>query len=251
MENGLKEIFSLADYLSKEDKKLVEKAYYFAKEAHKEQKRKSGEPYFIHLIETAKNLASIKMDAVTISAGLLHDSIEDGVATDEEIKEKFGEEIYFLVDGVTKLGKVRFQGMERHNESLKKLFIATSKDIRVAIVKFADRIHNIKTLEFVKPEKRKRIALETLDIYTPLAQRLGISVFAKQLEDNAFPYAHPEEYKKVSEILQTRKKQTLPQLEKIMKNLKKKFAENGILNFRSKYRIKGIYSLYKKLKRKN
>jgi GTP pyrophosphokinase len=140
--------------------------------------------------------------------------------------------------------------MKRHNESLKKLFIATSKDIRVAIIKFADRLHNMQTLEHVKPEKRLRIATETLDIYAPLAYRLGITTFSKQLEDLAFPYVYPEAYKKTNEILSVRKKQTINRLEKIIKSIKRKLAENDILDFISTYRIKGIYSLYKKLKRK-
>ncbi len=247
---GLEEIFEIANYLNNDEKKIVKKAYEFAENAHKDQKRKSGEPYFIHLVETAKNLANIKMDAKTIAAGLLHDSVEDGVATEEELKKEFGGEIAFLVDGVTKLGKVRYQGMKRHNESLKKLFIATSKDIRVAIIKFADRLHNMQTLEHVKPEKRLRIATETLDIYAPLAYRLGITTFSKQLEDLSFPYVYPEAYEKVKQILKIRKKQSVYRLEKVIKSIKKKLAEKGIINFITTYRIKGIFSLYKKLKRK-
>jgi GTP pyrophosphokinase len=249
-QKGLDDIFSLAFYLDNNEKKVVKKAYDFAENAHKDQKRKSGEPYFIHLVATAKNLAKIKMDAATIAAGLLHDSVEDGVATEEDLKKEFGDEIAFLVDGVTKLGKVRYQGMKRHNESLKKLFIATSKDIRVAIIKFADRLHNMQTLDHVKPEKRLRIATETLDIYAPLAYRLGITTFSKQLEDLSFPYVYPEAYQKTNKILSIRKKQTIQKLEKIIKSIKKKLGKNNILNFVSTYRIKGIYSLYKKLKRK-
>ncbi len=249
-EKDLDSIFSIASYLKNEDKKIIEKAYFFAKEAHKEQKRKSGEPYFIHLVATAKNLAEIKMDAPTIAAGILHDSVEDGVATEKELKEKFSDEIAFLVDGVTKLGKVRYQGMKRHNESLKKLFIATSKDIRVAIIKFADRIHNMETLKYVSPEKRLRIATETLDIYAPLAYRLGITTFSKKLEDLSFPHVYPEAYKKTNEILKIRKKQTLNKLEKVIKSIKRKLGESNIIDFKSTYRIKGVYSLYKKLKRK-
>lgn len=247
---GLDEIFEIASYLNSEERKLVKKAYYFAENAHKKQVRNSGEPYFIHLVATAKNLAEIEMDEKTIAAGLLHDSIEDGVATEEEIKNEFGDEIAFLIDGVTKLGKVKYQGMKRHNESLKKLFIATSKDIRVAIIKFADRLHNISTLEHVPQEKQIRIATETLDIYAPLAYRLGITSMSKQLEDLAFPYVYPEAFKKTKEILSIRKKQTLNRLEKVIKSIKRKLGENEILDFTSTYRIKGFYSLYKKLKRK-
>jgi len=247
---GLDEIFEIASYLDNDAKKIVKKAYEFAENAHKEQKRKSGEPYFIHLVATAKNLAELKMDAPAIAAGLLHDSVEDGVATEEELEREFGAEITFLVDGVTKLGKVKYQGMKRHNESLKKLFIATSKDIRVAIIKFADRLHNISTLEHVPREKQIRIATETLDIYAPLAYRLGITSISKKLEDFAFPYVYPEAFEKTKKILSVRKKQTLNRLEKVIKSLKKKLGENEILDFKSSYRIKGFYSLYKKLKRK-
>lgn len=247
---GLDEIFEIASYLDNDAKKIVKKAYEFAENAHKEQKRKSGEPYFIHLVATAKNLAELKMDAPAIAAGLLHDSVEDGVATEEELEREFGAEITFLVDGVTKLGKVKYQGMKRHNESLKKLFIATSKDIRVAIIKFADRLHNISTLEHVPREKQIRIATETLDIYAPLAYRLGITSISKKLEDFAFPYVYPEAFEKTKKILSVRKKQTLNRLEKVIKSLKRKLGENEILDFKSSYRIKGFYSLYKKLKRK-
>lgn len=249
-ENKLKEIFSQVDYLSKTDKKIIEKAYYFAKKAHQNIKRKSGEPYFVHLISTAENLIDLKMDAQTIAAGFLHDSIEDGVATEEEILENFGEEIVFLVNGVTKLGKIRFHGMERHNESLRKLFVATSQDIRVLVIKFADRLHNAKTLKYVREDKRERIAKETLEIYAPLAYRLGITSLSKQLEDAVFPYVCPEEYKKTKEFLNQRKKQTLLKLEKFTNHLKKKLAENNIKKFKTEKRVKGIYSLYLKLLKK-
>ena len=147
------DIISLMDSPSKEDIALVKKATIFAENVHKDVKRKSGEPYFNHVFETARTLAELKMGAVTISAGLLHDSIEDGVATEKLIKDEFGEEILFLVNGVTKLGKVKYRGAERHVESLRKFMVAMSQDIRVLIIRLADRLHNMKTLQHVRPDK--------------------------------------------------------------------------------------------------
>ncbi len=246
----LDKIFELNEKLTKKDKELIKKAYFFAEFAHRKQKRKSGEPYFIHLVSTAKNLAKLEMDGTVISAGLLHDSIEDGAATDEEIKKEFGQEIYFLVDGVTKLGTIRFQGMKRHNESLRKLFIATSKDLRVLIIKFADRIHNLQTLHHIKPEKQRRIALESLEIYTQLAFRLGMTEISKELGDLAFPYAYPKEYKKVKNVLKERGKENLKNLDQISRSLTKKFALANITDFSLSYRVKAVLSLYKKLEKK-
>ncbi len=246
----LENILELNQNLSSEDKKLIKKAYDFSKRAHDGQLRKSGEPYFTHLVATAKNIADFGMDGATIAAGLLHDSVEDGVAKKKELVDNFGSEIAFLVDGVTKLGKVRYHGLKRHNESLRKLFIMTSKDLRVIIIKFCDRIHNIETLSHVREDKRLRIAKETLEIYAPLAYRLGITELSRRLEDLSFPYVYPDDYKKVVKILKERSKETLKNLEKIEKNIKKKLAEEKILNFSIKHRVKGQYSLYKKLLRK-
>ena len=247
----LKEIYKLNPKLTLEDKEIIEKAYYFAEVAHKEQRRKSGEPYFIHLVATAKNLSALEMDGIVIASGLLHDSVEDGVTTREKLIEEFGEEIDFLVDGVTKLGKVRFQGTRRHNESLRKLFVATSKDLRVLIIKFADRIHNLQTLQHVRPEKRRRIALESLEIYTQLAFRLGMSEISKKMGDLAFPKAYPEEFQKVKKILDKRKQENLKNLDQISRSVKKKLVAAGLINFKLSYRVKAVLSLYKKLLKKN
>lgn len=251
LEKQLDEIYKSAPVdFSKEARDLIRTAFEFAEIAHEGQKRNSGEPYFYHLVETAKNLARIGMGQKVIAAGLLHDAVEDGVASEESLEKTFGHEIAFLVDGVTKLGKVRYQGMKRHNESLRKLFIASAKDIRVIIIKLADRLHNMETLGYVRPDKRPRIATETLEIYAPLAYRLGISALSRQLEDLSFPYVYPNEYKKTKEILKERSRQTLAKLEKVDRSIKKKLAENGMRHFHTSHRIKGIYSLYKKLVRK-
>ena len=247
---GLQEIYDKVSGFDQKAKNLIRDAYFFAQEAHEGQLRKSGEPYFIHLVATAKNLADLGMDAKVIAAGILHDSIEDGVATEEQLLYEFGEEILFLVDGVTKLGRVRYQGMRRHNESLRKLFVATSRDVRVLIIKFADRLHNMSTLEHVREDKRERIATETLEIYAPLAYRLGITKLSKQLEDLSFPYVYPEEYKNVREVLKERSKQTIAKLERMDRSISKKLAANGMRKFRTTNRIKGTYSFFKKLDRK-
>lgn len=246
-----KDILSLMENSTEEDRKLIEKAFNFAVNAHSGQKRYSGEPYFNHVYETGKILAELGMGAIVVSAGLLHDVVEDGATTKEKLEEEFGKDISFLVEGVTKLGKIRFQGSKRHTESLRKLFIASSQDLRVLIIKFADRIHNMKTLEFVPKEKQLRIATETLELFAPLAYRLGIGVLTKQLEDLAFPYVYPAEYQKVAEILKEESKDNIIALKKLSRAIKKRLAREGITNIQTSSRIKGIYSLYKKLERKH
>jgi len=190
------------------------------------------------------------MGPATICAGLLHDSIEDGVLTEEKIRQEFGEEILFLVNGVTKLGKLKYRGAERHIESLRKLFVASAQDIRVIIIKLCDRLHNMRTLQYVRPDKQKRIALETLEIFAPLAYRLSIRKLSRELEDLSFPYVHPEEYKNVIELMKLKNAETLPKLEKFMKVVKRALAEEGLTNFHTDYRQKGLYSLSKKIVKK-
>ncbi len=228
---------------------LIEKAYHFAKKAHEGQERKNGEPYFNHVFATAKNVAELNIDSHTICAAMLHDVLEDcPQVTEEEFKKEFGEDITFLVQGVTKLGKLKYQGVERHVESLRKFFIAMAKDIRVVIIKLADRLHNIQTLEFVKKEKQMRIAVETLEIHARLADRLGIAKMKGELEDYAFPYVYPNDYKKVVKLLQTRKQDDDEHVQKMFRKLKRKLAEQNIKTSIS-YRAKHLYSLWRKLER--
>ncbi len=244
----------LGAMLSKEapDIDLVSRAYHFAADAHKDQRRYSGEPYTLHTNEVAFYLAEAGLDAATIAAGVLHDTIEDAGVGAKVIEEKFGPEVVRLVEGVTKLGALRYRGLERHTESLRNLFAATAKDIRVLIVKLMDRLHNVRTLEHVPtPEKRTRIALETLEIYAPIADRLGMSILKQELEDASFPHAHPEEYEKTRELLKERKYETEDRLEKMEKDLKRELAEAGLRSFRMESRLKGTYSLYRKLERKD
>lgn len=236
---------------STEEAALLKRAYSFAEKVHEGQKRFSGEPYFMHAAETGKELALLGASPTTITAGLLHDSVEDGKVSEQTLEKEFGSEILFLVQGVTKLGKIRYQGTERYNESLRKLFVAMSRDIRVLIIKLADRLHNMRTLQYVPEHKQKRIAQETLEIYAPIAYRLGIRRLNRELENLAFPYVYPKEYKEIESLIKSRKKEGGMRLEKFQKSLRKALAKAGIRNFKSNYRIKSLYSLYKKYLRKS
>ncbi|MCD8494885.1 MAG: HD domain-containing protein [Candidatus Pacebacteria bacterium] len=236
---------------SASEKALIEKAYTFAEHAHRDQKRASGEPYFFHLVETAKNLAEFGMDTTTIAAGLLHDSIEDTPVTEQELWKEFGTEIVYLVNGVTKLGHLKYTGEQRHVESLRKFFIASAEDVRVIIIKLADRLHNVRTLQHVKPEKAKRIALETLEIHASLAYRLGMRKLTGELEDAAFPYAYPKEYAMVEKLLKQRKESDKKYMDKVYRSVKKEMAKYGIKDINTDYRTKRMYSLWRKLQRKD
>ncbi|MBU6323110.1 MAG: bifunctional (p)ppGpp synthetase/guanosine-3',5'-bis(diphosphate) 3'-pyrophosphohydrolase [Patescibacteria group bacterium] len=247
----VKEIVGAMKSPTEEDRAFVEKAYEYAKKAHEGHTRYSGEPYFIHPAATAKILAEFGMDAKTIAAGLLHDAIEDARATPEDVEREFGKEVLFLVEGVTKLGKHQYHGAERHAESLRRLLVASAADLRVLIVKLADRYHNMTTLEHVPEEKRKRIALETLEIYAPLADRLGFGVLKRELEDLSFPFIDPDAYHHVVEVRKLARRETEAGLAKVQKELQKELAKKGITDFRSDVRVKGLWSLHRKLARKN
>lgn len=236
--------------MTPEDRALIEKAYDFAKKAHEGHLRYSGEPYFIHPSAVAKHLAELGLDAPTVAAALMHDAIEDAKATSEEVEREFGSEVLFLVEGVTKLGKHKYQGGERHAESLRRLLVATAADVRVLIVKLADRYHNMTTLEHVPPEKRKRIALETLEIYAPLADRLGMGRIRKDFEDMAFPFIDPDAYTHAVEIRKLAAKETEAGLTKVQKEVRHALARKGIKDFTTGIRMKGLWSLHQKLKRK-
>ncbi len=246
MENDIEIIISQLSKSTDEEKSLVRKAYDFAKEAHKEQKRKSGEPYFNHLFATAKNIAELNMDATTVVAGFLHDTLEDTDTKAETITKEFGKDVCFIVEGVTKLGSLRYNGTDRHNESLRKLLLATSKDLRVLIVKLCDRLHNMRTLEFVPREKQDRIARETLEIYAPIAYRLGIRKLSRELEDLSFKYTDEAGYNEISSLLKEGYEERVENLEKFRKSVTKELAQAEFTDFRSDYRVKGLYSLYKK-----
>ncbi|MCX6786662.1 MAG: HD domain-containing protein [Candidatus Kaiserbacteria bacterium] len=247
----VKEIIGEMKNPSSEDIALIEKAYEFSKKAHENKMRYSGEPYFIHPAATAKILAEYGMDATTIVAGLLHDAVEDGCTTREEIEKEFGKEVLFIVDGVTKLGKHKYRGAERHAESLRRLLVATASDIRVLIVKLADRKHNVQTLEYVSEPKRRRIALETLEIYAPIADRLGMGRMKRNLEDSSFPFVDPDAARHTAEMLKLKTKETEDGLAKVQKELKRELAKKDLVTFRTDIRMKGLWSLHQKLKRKH
>jgi len=246
MENDVDKIISLLTKSSEKEKELVRKASDFAKKAHGGQKRLSGEPYYNHSFETAKSLAELGMDATTIAAGFLHDVLEDTKTETRTIENEFGKEVLFIVEGVSKLGTLKYRGADRHNESLRKLLLATSKDLRVLIVKLCDRLHNIRTLSFVPAEKQKRIAMETIEIYAPIANRLGIRKLSRELEDLSFPYANKEGFDEISSLFKKSYDEKLEKLEKFRKSVMKELAKAGFVGFRSDYRVKGLYSLYKK-----
>lgn len=242
------QIIELMPNPTDEGSKVITRAFSYSQKAHETQKRNSGEPYFNHVFEVACILARMNADYATISAGLLHDVLEDTEVTEEELTKEFGEEIVFLVEGVTKLGHLKYKGVERHAESLRKFFIASAHDIRVVIIKLADRFHNISTLEHVRPEKQKRIAIETLEIYARLADRLGMGKMKTQLEDMAFPYAYPDEYKKVVDLLKDFTSFTEPHLAQVAETLKEELEVLEAQVTRLDYRVKHLYSLWQKLK---
>lgn len=246
--SNLKEITDLIEGgVSKKEEELLTKAYNFAERAHAGQKRLSGDPYFVHVFETAKILARLGMDTETIAAGLLHDVLEDTKIKEQEVEKEFGKNIIFLVKGVTKLGTLKYRGHERHVESLRKFFIAMANDLRVVIIKFADRLHNLQTLQFVREDKRKRIALESIEVYAPLADRLGMGKLKAELEDAAFPYAYSKEYAEVEKIMKEKKDIYEKYLGEVRDELTKELKKNKIKIDEISYRIKHKFSLYKKL----
>ena len=237
--------------LSSDERKFVTDAFTFADEAHRGQLRKSGEPYITHSFAVAKILAGIGMDKETLAAGLLHDVPEDTERTLDDVGKKFGPEVRVLVDGITKLSKIRLRGSHEKYflENLRKMFLAMAADIRVVIIKLADRLHNMRTLDALPPEKQERIARETMEIFAQIANRLGISEIKGELEDLSFKYLEPEHYAEVLEIEQTRMKEGTKYLEDVMKTLRKDLSSDGIKILDIDGRTKRLYRLYQKLKK--
>lgn len=233
------------------DTDLVWLAYDFANRAHEGQVRKSGEPYIQHALHTSFVLAQMKADLNTIIAGLLHDVPEDTTYTFEDVEKNFGREISVLVEGVTKLGKIKYRGIQRYRENLRKMFLAMATDIRIIMIKFCDRLHNLRTLEALPPEKQQRIAKETLEIYVPIAELLGIWGLKWQMEDICFKYLFPDEYKKLEYKYEIERKAENNQYIQRVKNvleeeLRKTGVEHQIVG-----RFKHLYSIYKKMQEKN
>jgi len=235
-----------------EDLYLIEKAFYFGEKAHHGQVRKSGEAYFNHCVRTALNLASLNLDEIVISAGLLHDTLEDCGVSEEELKNQFGSEITSIVKGVTKIGHYRYAEEDiEQAENLRNLILAISEDLRVAIVKLADRLDNMRTLEYLPKEKQMKIALETRDIYAPLANRLGIYKWAGELDELSFKFLDPENYQKVINLFEEKIKHYSSYLPKIIDQVKDQLKLKGIKIYQIDYRVKTYSSIYKKLVKKN
>ena len=239
---------SLVENLIKENE-LIKKAYEASKLAHHGQKRKSGEPYFTHVLATAELVAEWGLDAVSISSALLHDVVEDTNYPIDKIKKEFGDDVAFIVDGVTKLGKIKYRGVERQVENLRRMIIALSQDIRVIIIKLADRLHNMRTLNALPPQKQKRIALETMEVYSPIAYRLGMQRVSGELEDLAFPYIYPREYRWLIEHTKEKYEEREKYLGKIKPAVADALNKAGIEVLNIDSRAKRYTSLYKKLLR--
>ncbi len=230
------------------DISMIEKAYRLARDAHKEQKRKSGEPYIIHPLNVAIILADLELDKESIVAGILHDVVEDTIMTSEELTKEFSEEVSQLVDGVTKLGQLSYQAdkVEVQAENLRKMFLAMTKDIRVILIKLADRLHNMRTLKYMKPEKQKEKAKETQEIYAPLAQRLGISKIKSELDDLALKYLEPEAYYDLVEKIAERRESRDEYVQRLIDKVSKYIIEAG-LTASIEGRAKHFFSIYKKM----
>ena len=231
---------------------MIEKAYQIGKEAHKNQFRKSGEPYIIHPLWVAIILADLEMDKETIVAGMLHDVVEDTTMTLDEISAEFGEEVALLVDGVTKLGQLNYSKdkLEAQAENLRKMFLAMAKDIRVIIVKLADRLHNMRTMEFMTPAKQKEKSRETMDIYAPIAQRLGISKIKTELDDLSLKYYQPEVYNQLVHDLNARKTEREEFVQQIVAEVSK-HMKNADIEAKVYGRVKHFFSIYKKMVNQN
>ncbi|RKY53871.1 MAG: (p)ppGpp synthetase [Candidatus Neomarinimicrobiota bacterium] len=244
----LKEITS---YAKNPDLALLRSAYKFAYEAHKNQLRKSGAPYIEHCLEVAKILTELRMDTITVAAGLLHDVVEDTGVSIDEVKEKFGEEIGQLVDGVTKISELKFQSQaEKQAENFRKMIFSMARDLRVIMIKFADRLHNMRTIQYLPPKKIERIALETREVYAPLAHRFGIARIKWELEDLSLKALDPAAYAEIVKKVAERREERERYIHKVVGPIKKELAKHGI-KAEITGRPKSIYSIYRKMKMRN
>lgn len=238
-----------SEYMNAEHVAIVQKACDFATYVHREQFRKSGEPYIVHPIQVAAILAELKMDPETVSAGFLHDVVEDTPVILADIGELFGKDIEVIVDGVTKLSKIRYKShREQLAENHRKLLLAMSKDLRVIIVKLADRLHNIRTLKHLRPDKQRRIANETLEIYAPLADRLGISTIKWELEDTSLRYLNPQQYYRIVHLMNSRRDERLQYMNEAIDEIKGAIVDLKLKDCEIYGRPKHIYSIYRKMR---
>jgi len=236
-------------YRPAEDQALVKKAYEFSEQHHKGQVRKSGEPYLVHPLEVAILLAEMRLDATAIVAGLLHDAVEDTTVTVDEIEAEFGEQVAHIVEGVTKISKIDFASSEEAQaENVRKMVLAMMDDIRVVLIKLADRLHNMRTLKYLSADRQEKIARETLDIYAPIAHRLGMGKIRGELEDLAFQYVDPVSYNQLKSAIESRRKEGEAFLADVQKVIEQKLHQNKI-QARVEARIKRIYSIHQKIQR--
>ena len=241
---------SIQGYYPDANLEMVRKAYQFAEKAHSEQKRSSGDPYIIHPTEVAQILADMRLDLSSICAAFLHDTVEDTTAKLEDIEREFNKDVATLVDGVTKLNKMSFRTTEeKQAENFRKMIIAMSKDIRVIIVKLADRLSNMRSLQFLPPHKQKTIAQETLDIYAPIANRLGMSRIKLELEDLCLRFLHPDVYYKLAELVAKSKDEREKYIEDVANLINEKLVEYDV-KAHVAGRAKHFYSMYKKMERR-
>ncbi len=233
------------------DGELIRRAYLFSALHHKGQKRASGEPYLVHPLAVADIIAEMRLDDASVATGLLHDVVEDTLIDLDTISKYFGDEITRLVDGLTKIAHISNLPKEQQQaENVRKMVLAMITDVRVVIIKLADRLHNMRTMEFLKPEKRARISQETLEIYAPIAHRLGMGKLRSELEDLSFRNLHPNEYKRLSKIVEARRPELEATLEQITETIKEKLNENGVEFVEIQSRVKRLYSLWKKIKKR-
>ncbi|BCJ88138.1 RelA/SpoT family protein [Effusibacillus dendaii] len=249
---GIQQLIKKVDrYGSPADLELINRAYEFAKQAHQGQKRRSGEDYIIHPVAVADILADLELDAATVASALLHDVVEDTEVTEEQLTAAFGTEIRDLVDGVTKLGRLKYLSKEEQQaENLRKMFLAMSKDIRVILIKLADRLHNMRTLKHLPPEKQQRIATETLEIFAPLAHRLGISKIKFELEDIALRYMNPQQYYRIVNLMAKKRQEREQYIQDVIETIKGKLQEIEV-TAEVYGRAKHIYSIYRKMTNQN
>src|ERR1035437_3683948 len=229
---------------------LIRRAYLFSALHHRGQTRASGEPYLVHPLEVANILAEMRLDEVSVATGLLHDVVEDTLVDLETIRSYFGDETTLLVDGMTKIANISDLSREKQQaENVRKMVLAMITDVRVVLIKLADRLHNMRTMQYLKPEKRERISQETLDIYAPIAHRLGMGKMRSELEDLAFQNLYPDEYRRLSIDVEARRPELEETLEKIKTTLTKKLIENEVPFVSVEGRVKRLYSLWKKLRK--